>query len=75
MIFEVLTAVKMPMVGFWVVTPCELAYKQQGLSVLKIEVLFSSETLVPISKPTRRHNPADHRRCNIHNTMLPLRKR
>jgi hypothetical protein len=38
---------------FWVVTPC-------GLVALKMEEIFSSETLVSTYKSTRRHNPQDH---------------
>jgi hypothetical protein len=48
--FEVLTAVKMSMLVFWVVTPC-------GLVALKMEAVCSRETLVSTYKSTRRYDP------------------
>jgi hypothetical protein len=66
--FEVLTVVKMSMAAFWVMTPCGLVDRYQPSRrnmlppslTLKREAVCSSETLVPIYKSTRRHNPEDH---------------
>jgi hypothetical protein len=53
--FEVLTAAKMSMLFFWVVTPCEL----------KIEAVCSSETLVSTCGFTGRYKPKDQYRHEL----------
>jgi hypothetical protein len=53
--FEVLTAVKISMVVFWVVTPCQLTSEYQSL---KMEAVCSSKTILAY-KPTRCHNPVE----------------
>jgi hypothetical protein len=61
---EVLTAVKMSLLVFWVVTPCGLAGRYQrfeGSYSLKMETMCSSETLVS-TESTRRYNPEDKHR-------------
>jgi hypothetical protein len=52
--FEVLTAVKMMILLFWVVTPCRLVG-------LKMETVCFSETLASTDESTRRQNPEQHR--------------
>jgi hypothetical protein len=52
--FEVMMAVKMLMLVFWVTTPC---VHLQGS--LKMEAVCFPETLVCTYKSTRRYNPED----------------
>jgi hypothetical protein len=58
--FEVLTAVKMTMLLFWVVTPCRLEGMYKRFRGLKMEKVSVSETLVSTYEPTLRHSP-EHR--------------
>jgi hypothetical protein len=69
---EVLIAVKIPVVVFWVVTPCsdEAGYQSfRGLfclylhSTLKMEASRSSETLVSCHITIQSNNPKD---CHLH---------
>jgi hypothetical protein len=70
--FEVLTAVKMSILIFWVVTPRGRIRRYQRFeetfclpsSILKEEAVCSSETLLPAYKSTRRYNPEDGRGQN-----------
>jgi hypothetical protein len=66
--FEVLTAEKMSIMVFWVVTPCVLVggYQRLALFALKKEAMRSSETLVTPYKTSRRHNPEGHDRQKIY---------
>jgi hypothetical protein len=63
--FEVLTAVKMSMLVFWVVTPCGLVRRYQRfgetycLQLLYMETVCFSETLVSAYKSTWSYNPED----------------
>jgi hypothetical protein len=61
--FEVLTVVRMPMLFFWVVTPCRLAVdtnvsEMHTVSIFRVEVAL----LVPICESTRCHNPEEQHR-------------
>jgi hypothetical protein len=57
LIFGVLTAVKMTMLFFWVVTPCRLVGRNHCLEdTLKMETVCLSETLSTY-ETLRRHNP------------------
>jgi hypothetical protein len=52
---EVLTAVKMSVLFFWVVTPCGIAGTyQRKILALKMEAVCSSETMVSTYKSIRR---------------------
>jgi hypothetical protein len=51
--FEVLTSVKMPLVVFWVVTPCEIVGGDQR---------FGGTYCLPLQGPTWSCNPEDHHR-------------
>lgn len=66
---EVLTAVKMSMLIFWVVPPCGLVSGQKRSSTLKTETINYFETLVSTGEPTRRQNPQYH-----HHHHLPHRE-
>jgi hypothetical protein len=62
--FEVLTAVKIPMLFFWVVTPCRTSVLKKHtlsfrVSVLMMEAVSASETSVNIYQTTLRNNPED----------------
>jgi hypothetical protein len=56
---EVLTAVMMSVLFFWVEMPCELVGSRRNIqspfSALKIETVCVSETLVSTYKSTRRY--------------------
>jgi hypothetical protein len=54
--FEILTTVKMLMLVFWVVTQYRLVrrYQRFWVSALKMEAVYSSETLVSTCKSARR---------------------
>jgi hypothetical protein len=57
--FEVVTAAKMQMLIFWVLTPYGLVGRQLGLgkyTTLKMEEIFSFEMLVSTYKYTRKTN-------------------
>jgi hypothetical protein len=61
--FDVLTAVKIQVEGFWVVTPCSavVGYKLfGGPCCLHLQQrTWISETLLPSCNTSRRHNPED----------------
>jgi hypothetical protein len=52
---SILTAVKMSMLAFWVVTPCGLVGRYQ----MKMETVCSSDILVSTYNSTRGHNPEE----------------
>jgi hypothetical protein len=64
--FEVLTAVNMSILVFWVVTPCGLSGRYQSFGgkilPLEMETVGSSETLVSNGKYTWRYNLEDQQR-------------
>jgi hypothetical protein len=77
MMFEVLTALKILMLVFWVVMPCGLVGRHQRFggacclhrtSGMKMEVVRSSETLVSTCKSSRRYNANDQ---SLHQRMMP----
>jgi hypothetical protein len=57
MIFEVSKTVRVQTVVFWVVTPCSLV---EDLSILKMEPVSYSKTLITPYRCTRCHNPKDY---------------
>jgi hypothetical protein len=61
--FEVLTAVEMTTLFFWVVTPCGLVggyQRQPEASALMMEAVYFIEKFVSTYEPTRCHNPEEH---------------
>jgi hypothetical protein len=66
---EVFTATNIQVVVFWVLTPFSdvVGYQRFGRPCclhlqgeVKMQAVWSSETLVPLHIITRRHNPEDH---------------
>jgi hypothetical protein len=62
---EVLTAVNISMLLFWVVTSCGLVGKY-----LKTETVCFFETLVSTYEYTRRHNPEEHQHFPYHPSTI-----
>jgi hypothetical protein len=63
--FKFLTAVKMSMLVFWVVTPFELVGRYQRFRGPEDGAVCSSETLISAYKFTRRYNPEDQHRHKL----------